>query len=204
MWYRFGNQYQTTPTFESDCFELEPASSSSPLYLTAVRRLAIEAADNGVLSSEVAAAIGRVKGLKREGVRIGNWLSAAESESFISLPDVHTLKGKRDRALLAILIGVRNNGTRAGAEVAQFVCSAAAIASRPSGEGVERIRTRDAATRRDQDSVVRARQGCPVLLRFRSARLGRRAGPVQGPGRGLLTRYPRYRRFRTGQIAGSL
>jgi len=80
-------------------------SSTINLYLTAIRRLAIEAADNGVLSSEVAAAIGRVKGMKREGVRIGNWLSAPESESFIGLPDVNTLKGKRDKALLATLIG---------------------------------------------------------------------------------------------------
>lgn len=81
------------------------SSSTVNLYLTAIRRLAIEAADDGVLSSEVAAAIGRVRGLKREGVRIGNWLSAAESESFIRLPDVNTLKGKRDKALLAILVG---------------------------------------------------------------------------------------------------
>jgi integrase len=91
--------------FRSHLIAAGLSSSTVNLYLTAIRRLAIEAADNGLLSSELAAAIGRVKGMKREGVRIGKWLSAPESESFINLPDVNTLKGRRDRALLAILIG---------------------------------------------------------------------------------------------------
>ena len=43
--------------------------------LAAVRRLAYEAADNGFLSPELAAGIRRVKGAKRLGVRIGNWLT---------------------------------------------------------------------------------------------------------------------------------
>jgi site-specific recombinase XerD len=95
----------TVQAFRSHLIASGLSSSSINLYLTAIRRLAIEAADNGALSAEVAAAIGRVKGMKREGVRIGNWLTAPESESFINSPNLNTLKGKRDRALLAILIG---------------------------------------------------------------------------------------------------
>ncbi len=51
------------------------APSTINVRLAAVRRLAHEAADTGLLSPELAAGIGRVKGAKRLGVRIGNWLS---------------------------------------------------------------------------------------------------------------------------------
>lgn len=48
------------------------APSTINVRLAAVRRLAHEAADTGLLSPELAAEIGRVKGAKRLGVRIGN------------------------------------------------------------------------------------------------------------------------------------
>jgi site-specific recombinase XerD len=46
-----------------------------------------------------------VKGLKHSGVRIGNWLSQPQVEQLLRLPDTGTHKGKRDRALLAVMIG---------------------------------------------------------------------------------------------------
>ena len=52
------------------------APSTINVRLAAVRRLAYEAADTGLLSPELAAGIARVKGAKRLGVRIGNWLTA--------------------------------------------------------------------------------------------------------------------------------
>lgn len=48
------------------------APSTINVRLAAVRRLAYEASDNGLLSPELAAGIRRVKGAKRLGVRIGN------------------------------------------------------------------------------------------------------------------------------------
>lgn len=42
------------------------------LRLGAVRRLAYEAADSGLLSSDIAAGIRRVKGVRKLGVRLGN------------------------------------------------------------------------------------------------------------------------------------
>ena len=51
------------------------APSSINVRLSAIRKLAAEAADNGELAPEIAAAIGRVKGAKRHGTRTGNWLS---------------------------------------------------------------------------------------------------------------------------------
>jgi site-specific recombinase XerC len=71
--------------------------------LAAVRRLAYEAADTGLLSPELAAGIRRVKGAKKLGMRLGNWLTVEEARSLWQLPNAHTLKGKRDRAILALL-----------------------------------------------------------------------------------------------------
>jgi site-specific recombinase XerD len=81
------------------------SSSTINLRLAAVRRLAYEAADTGLLSPELAAGIGRVKGAKRVGVRLGNWLSAEEVKQLLRSPDLDVMKGKRDRAIIAVLAG---------------------------------------------------------------------------------------------------
>jgi site-specific recombinase XerD len=72
------------------------------LLLGAVRRLAYEASDCGLLSPDLAAGIRRVKGVKKIGVRLGNWLTPEQSQRLWNMPDAQTLKGKRDRALLAV------------------------------------------------------------------------------------------------------
>jgi site-specific recombinase XerD len=74
------------------------------LRLGAVRRLAYEASDCGLLSPDLAAGIRRVKGAKKIGVRLGNWLTPEQSLRLWNTPDGNSLKGKRDRALLAILL----------------------------------------------------------------------------------------------------
>ena len=74
------------------------------LRLGAVRRLAYEAADSGLLSSDLAAGIRRVKGARNLGVRLGNWLSSEQSLALWQAPNCKVLKGKRDRALLALLL----------------------------------------------------------------------------------------------------
>jgi len=74
------------------------------LRLGAVRRLAYEAAECGLLSADLAAGIRRVKGVKKLGVRLGNWLTAEQGQALWQAPDPERLKGKRDRALLALLL----------------------------------------------------------------------------------------------------
>ena len=74
------------------------------LRLGAVRRLAHEAADCGLLSADLAAGIRRVKGVKKLGIRLGNWLTAEQGHALLQAPDRQRLKGKRDRALLALLL----------------------------------------------------------------------------------------------------
>ena len=74
------------------------------LRLRAVRRIEYEAADCGLLSADLAAGIRRVKGVKKLGVRLGNWLTAEQSQRLWQTPNKERLKGKRDRALLALLL----------------------------------------------------------------------------------------------------
>ena len=73
--------------------------------ITAVRKLAVEAADNGLLAPELAAGITRVKGVASKGVRLGNWLSVRQAQTLLNTPDVTTTKALRDRAILAVLLG---------------------------------------------------------------------------------------------------
>jgi site-specific recombinase XerD len=82
---------------------LAPATIN--VRLSAIRKLAVEAADNGLLDPDLAAGIGRVKGAKRLGVRLGNWLTLQQAQSLLGAPDAATVKGKRDRAILAVLLG---------------------------------------------------------------------------------------------------
>ena len=74
------------------------------LRLGAVRRLAYEAADCGLLSADLAAGIRRVKGVKKLGVRLGNWLTAEQGQALWQAPNCGQIKGERDRALLALLL----------------------------------------------------------------------------------------------------
>src|SRR6202790_3586945 len=62
------------------------------LRLGAVRRLAYEAADCGLLSADLAAGIRRVKGVKKLGVRLGNWLTAEQGQALWQAPDPQRLK----------------------------------------------------------------------------------------------------------------
>jgi len=73
--------------------------------ITAVRKLAVEAADNGLLAPELANGITRVKGVASKGVRLGNWLSVRQAQTLLNAPDITTTKGLRDRAILAVLLG---------------------------------------------------------------------------------------------------
>jgi site-specific recombinase XerD len=81
------------------------APSSINQRLSAIRKLALEAADNGALDPQVASGIQAVKGVRHEGRRIGNWLTREQAQMWLNAPDARTLKGLRDRALLSVLIG---------------------------------------------------------------------------------------------------
>jgi site-specific recombinase XerD len=81
------------------------AANTINQQLAAVRRLAHEAADSGLLSPELAAGISRVKGVKQLGFRSGNWLSAEQSSEVLKHAGGDTMRAKRDYAMLAMLFG---------------------------------------------------------------------------------------------------
>jgi site-specific recombinase XerD len=81
------------------------AANTINQQLAAVRRLAHEAADSGLLSPELAAGISRVKGVKQLGFRAGNWLSAEQSSEVLRHALGETMRAKRDFAMLAMLFG---------------------------------------------------------------------------------------------------
>jgi site-specific recombinase XerC len=59
----------------------------------------------GVLSPDLAAGIRRVKSVKKLGVRIGNWHTAEQGRSLLEVFDRQTLRGVRDYAMVAVLLG---------------------------------------------------------------------------------------------------
>lgn len=79
--------------------------SSINQRLSAIRKLALESADNGLIGENEAQAIKRAKGPKILGRKQGNWLTKSQAEQMINAPDTSTVKGLRDRAVLAVLIG---------------------------------------------------------------------------------------------------
>ena len=60
------------------------APATINVRLAAIRRLAYEAADSGLLSPDLVAGIRRVKGLKRLGRRTGNWLSVQQGQLLLN------------------------------------------------------------------------------------------------------------------------
>jgi site-specific recombinase XerD len=82
---------------------LAPATINQKL--SAIRALASEAADNGLLDPQLAAGVARVRGVPSGGTRTGNWLSQVDAQRLLDAPDPTMRKGVRDRAILAVLLG---------------------------------------------------------------------------------------------------
>lgn len=86
--------------------------SSINQALSAIRKLAVEAADNGLVPPTLAYGVERVKGVKQEGVRAGNWLTNEQAQNLINTPvhrwqkdTIPLLKALRDQAVLAVMLG---------------------------------------------------------------------------------------------------
>lgn len=86
-----------------DAAGLSPASIN--LRLSAIRKLAEEAAENGLLDRSAALGIASIRNVRQAGTRVGKWLTLEQSRAMLASPDPGTLEGKRDRAILAVLLG---------------------------------------------------------------------------------------------------
>ena len=58
-----------------------------------------------MIDSRIANGVRAVKGVPFRGRRTGNWLIKEDAQRWLNAPGTKTLKGVRDRALLAVLIG---------------------------------------------------------------------------------------------------
>jgi len=82
---------------------LAPASVNQ--RLSAIRGLATEARDDGLINGRVADGVAKVKGIRTSGARMGTWLTKEKAQDLLDAPDLTTLKGMRDQAVLAVLLG---------------------------------------------------------------------------------------------------
>ena len=83
-WYdaepRAGFTKATVSAWRVSLEERRLGSSSIIVRMSAIRKLAVAAMDNGLLAPELAAGIQRVKSAKSIGVRMGNWLSQKQAQ----------------------------------------------------------------------------------------------------------------------------
>ena len=83
----------------------ECAPATIAVRIAAIRKLAVEAVDVGLLDPQVGSAVQRVRAPRRKGRRLGNWLTCDQTSILLRAPDVTTLRGKRDCAILAVALG---------------------------------------------------------------------------------------------------
>lgn len=115
-WYeqqnRPGFNKATVNAYREHLLQEQKSRSSINQALSAIRKLATEAADNGLVPPTLAYGVERVKGVKQEGVRAGNWLTKEEAEKLVNTPvyrrqreEIPALKAIRDQAILAVMVG---------------------------------------------------------------------------------------------------
>ncbi|AXC16360.1 phage integrase family protein (plasmid) [Acidisarcina polymorpha] len=91
--------------YRAKLLERNLSASTINVQLSAIRQLAAEARRNGILDSETAASITDFPNVRQQGTQTGNWLSRDQAKELLAVPDQEKLIGKRDHALLALLLG---------------------------------------------------------------------------------------------------
>jgi integrase len=91
--------------YKSALIERGMSASTVNVRLSAVRKLIDEARRKGVIGAQEAAELADVPNVAQKGTRLGNWLSREQSRELLTVPDRASLKGKRDYAIVALLLG---------------------------------------------------------------------------------------------------
>jgi integrase len=79
--------------------------STINVRLSAVRKLVGEARCAGMIGQDEAGSLTDIPNIRQQGTRLGNWLTREQARELLAVPDRSTLKGKRDYAILALLVG---------------------------------------------------------------------------------------------------
>lgn len=114
IWYidagKPGLSKSTIQKYKSHLQESNLSSSSINLHLSAIKKLASEASDNNLIDTVISNGISNIKGIPKRGVRTGQWLDKNQAQELINSVDTASLKGKRDKALLSVmLMGLRRS-----------------------------------------------------------------------------------------------
>ncbi len=91
--------------YRAAMLERNLSPSTINVRLSAVRKLIGEAKRNGILGTEQAEQMADIPNIRQQGTRLGNWLTRDQAKELLAVPDRATLKGKRDAAILALLVG---------------------------------------------------------------------------------------------------
>src|SRR5262249_28657801 len=89
---------ESTSNRNDTAFDDQPASRGCPENCLRGRRFRLAEPGTGRRRS-------LVKGVRRLGVRVGNWLTAEQGKRLLEATSTDTLRGKRNRAMLSLLIG---------------------------------------------------------------------------------------------------
>jgi len=84
---------------------LEASTGGISIRLAAIKKLSYECYQNELISHRAYMGIKDIKNPRKEGRRVGNWLTKKEAITLLRKPKLNTLKGLRDRAVLAIFLG---------------------------------------------------------------------------------------------------
>lgn len=91
--------------YRAAMLEKKLGASTVNVRLSAVRKLIGEAQRNGIIGVEEAANLSGVPNLSQKGTRVGNWLTREQAKELLTVRDRSKIKGKRDYAILALLLG---------------------------------------------------------------------------------------------------
>jgi integrase len=91
--------------YRAAMLEKKLSASTVNVRLSAVRKLVGEAQRNGIIDAEEAANLAGVPNLSQKGTRLGNWLTRDQAKELLTVPDRSKIKGERDYAILALLLG---------------------------------------------------------------------------------------------------
>ncbi len=81
------------------------APSTVNVRLSALRKLVTEVRRNAMPGAEEAVRLTDLPNLRQARVRLGNWLTKEQARDLLRAPNRTSLKGKRDYAILALLVG---------------------------------------------------------------------------------------------------
>src|SRR6266567_7659078 len=91
--------------YRSHLESLRLSASTINLHLSAIRRLADESAESGWLTPVLAIGIRRVQGVKRLGLKSGNWLTQNQAQELVNSASKTDLRSWRDGAIVGLLLG---------------------------------------------------------------------------------------------------